>query len=197
MYGEALETSMNAAGTLEKQQEIALDSLANKMDILKATAEDLYDSLFNTDTISGFVEAGTGVLQFLADFTDSVGGLNNILPMLLSTMTGLFSQQIANGIGTIVNNLRIANEQEQLMAQNAEQLKTMFSDTSFIQALSGGGVTGSAAAESFNQLEQYYNKMQQYQHLMTQEEKEQYNLILNSIASAGDLNVQIAQQSDN
>ena len=196
MYGEALETSMNAAGTLEQQQEIALESLANKMDILRATAEDLYDSLFNTDTIGDFVDAGTGVLQFLADFTDSVGGLNNILPMLVFSMTQLFSGQIANGIGAVVNNLRIANEQEQLMAQNAEQLKLMFADSSLIQSLNSQGMMGEAAAQGFNQLKQYYTEMQQYQHLMTEEEKNQYNEILNNIRVLGEKKILLAEEEE-
>jgi len=131
MYGEALETSMNAAGTLEKQQEIALESIANKMDVLRATAEDLYDSLFNTKTISSFVDAGTKVLQFLANFTDSIGGLNNILPMLGFSLTQLFSKQIAAGAEAIVTNIIRVRDASILAKENMEQLRLVFSQSSF------------------------------------------------------------------
>ena len=194
MYGEALETSMNAAGTLEEQQEIAMESLKNKMDVLKATAEDLYDSLFDTDTIGGFIDAGTGILKFFTEFTDSVGGLNNILPTLAFNLTQLFSGQIANGIGTLVNNMRIASDQEKIMAQNAEQLKILFSDSALIQNLNGSGSTGVAAVQGFEELKQYYNEMQQYQQLMTKEEKEQYNEILKNIAALGEKKILLADE---
>ena len=36
MYGEALETSMNAAGTLQNQQEIAMDKLAKDLNVTKS-----------------------------------------------------------------------------------------------------------------------------------------------------------------
>jgi len=196
MYGDALETSMNAAGTLEKQQETALESIANKMDVLRATAEDLYDSLFDTKTISGFVDAGTGVLQFLTDFTDGVGGLNNMLPLLITSLTQLFSGQIANGIGTIINNLRIAKDEIAVMKQNGEQLKLIFSDSSLIQNLNSQGVVGIAAGQSFEQLKSYYTEMQQYQQLMSATEKEQYGLILNNIEALGNKNIQLAQETE-
>jgi len=131
MYGDALETSMNAAGTLEKQQETALESIANKMDVLRATAEDLYDSLFDTKTIGGFVGAGTKVLQFLTDFTDGVGGLNNILPMLGFSLTQLFSKQIAAGAEAIVTNITRIKDASILAKENMEQLKLVFSQSSF------------------------------------------------------------------
>ena len=196
MYGKALETSMNAAGTLEKQQEIAMESLANKMDVLKATAEDLYDSLFDTDTIGGFIDAGTNVLQFLADFTDGVGGLNNILPLLITSLTQLFSGQIANGIGSIINNFRIANQEAEMATLNAEHLKEMFKDSEMVKQMNSQGPVGQAAAANFEQLGDFYNRMQQYQHLMTEEEQKQYKLILENTVALGNKEVLLAEMTD-
>ena len=178
MYGEALETSMNAAGTLEKQQETAMESLANKMDVLKATAEDLYDSLFDTNTISGFVTAGTKVLAFFTKMADSIGGLNNILPLVVSSLTQLFSKQIANGIGTIASNFINVSESIKVADQNAEQLRVLFKDSAFQSAEGNTGRPGQVFTEGFTAMKSYYTTMQQYQSIMTQEEKEQYRLIL-------------------
>ena len=195
IYKGALETAGDAAGTLERQQSIAMESISNKMDVLKATAEDLYDSLFDTDTIISFIESGTKVLQFLADFTDSVGGLNNILPMLLTTMTGLFSSQIANGIGAIVNNFRIANEQEKMMAENAEQLRLIFADSD-LQKISNNANVQAASQQGLNSLKEFYNEMQQYSSLMNRDEKEQYKLLLDNIEKVGTMNKKVAEQEE-
>ena len=193
MYGEALRTSMSAAGTLEKQQEVALESLANKMDILKATAEDLYDSLFNVDTITGFVEAGTGVLQFFADFSDAIGGLNNLLPILGSLGLQVFSEQIGRGLSTIVINARNAKEAIDMMITNQQQLQAMFQDSSILNI----NVENNAALkEYFDELMSYYNEMSQYQGIMSKEQKDQYNNILKMKEAAGSLAVEVEQQKE-
>ena len=43
----------------------------------------------------------------------------------------------------------------------------------------------------------YYSQMQQYQSIMSKEEKNQYNNILNMTEKAGELNVQIENQKNN
>ena len=190
MYGEALETSMNAAGTLQKQQEIAMDSLAKKMQVLQTTAEDLYDSLFNVDTITNWVEAGTGALQFLTDFTDAVGGLNNILPMLGSLGLQVFSNQIGRGLSTIVINARNFNTEANMMKSNQEALQLMFQDSSFLQG-------DAAQSQSLRELLDFYGEMSQYQSIMTKEQKEQYKNLLKLKESAGSLNNELEESAKN
>jgi hypothetical protein len=190
MYGEALETSMNAAGTLEKQQEIAMDSLANKMDVLKATAEDLYDSLFNTDTISSFLDTGTGILQFFADFSDSIGGLNNLLPMLGSIGLQVFSEQIGRGLATIVINARNARAELDMMKSSQAALQSMFTNSTFVGL---DPETNTHLKEMLG----YYQEMSQYQSIMSQEQKEQYNNILKIKESAGSVSVEVNKQKEN
>ena len=195
MYGEALETSLNAAGTLEKQQETAMQSLANKMDVLKATAEDLYDSLFDTDTIGDFIDRGTDLLQLVSNFTDAVGGLNNIIPMLGSIGLRVFSEQIGRGLATIVNNARNAAQAAQLMKDNFEQVKLNFSDSS-IFGTAGSEAEQIAMENAVGNIRTYYEKMYQYQSMMTKEQKEQYDLILNTKREAGELSVKVANQTN-
>lgn len=178
MYGEALETSLEAAGTLEKQQETAMDSLANKMDVLKATAEDLYDSLFSTETIGTFLEKGTKLLQFFADLTDSLGGLNNILPMLGSIGLQVFSEQIARGLASVVINARNVVDQSRLMKENFEQIKAAFADSSVFSYKENDAAMTKIVAQETEKIYNYYKEMYPYQQYMTKEEKEQYNYIL-------------------
>ena len=192
MYGEALETSLNAAGTLEKQQAIAMDSLANKMDVLKSTAEDLYDSLFDTDTVSDFVEKGTEVLQFFANFTDAVGGLNNILPMLGSIGLQVFNEQIGRGLTTMIINARNARAEIDNIKVAQQSLATMFSDSNFAT----GSIVNATPEikENYQELVNFYSEMSQYQSMMNQEQKEEYKNLLEIKKTAGDLLVEIENQ---
>ena len=191
MYGDALKTSMEAAGTLEEQQEIALDSLSNKMDQLKATAEDLYDSLYDEEDIKGLVEGLTEVIQGIADFSDAIGGLKNLIPMLGSVAAGVFSNQIAKGLSTIVINAQNARKETQMMTDNYNQLKMMFSDSTLFSSVEDENMNSEAMKQGVEQLKEYYSTMQQYQGIMSEEQKETYNSVLNNIAKVGELNIEI------
>ena len=195
MYGDALKTSMEAAGTLEEQQEIALDSLSNKMDQLKATAEDLYDSLYDEEDIKGLVEGLTKVVQGIADFSDAIGGLKNLIPMLGSVAAGVFSNQIAKGLSTIVINAQNARKETQMMTDNYNQLKMMFSDSALFSSVEDENMNSGAMKQGVEQLEKYYSTMQQYQGIMSEEQKETYNSVLNNIAKVGELNIEIEKSA--
>ena len=52
MYRDTLETAEGAIGTLDKQQEIYMDSAVAKMQSLSAAGEGLINSLFNADNIN-------------------------------------------------------------------------------------------------------------------------------------------------
>ena len=196
MYGEALETSMNAAGTLEKQQEIALDSLANKMDILKATAEDLYDSMIDENTIKGFVEGLTSVVQLLANFADATGGLNNLLPLLGATALNVFSNQISQSLGTMIINMRNVRDEQELMQQNQMALQQMFSDSSLFTVNNINDSAEVARKEALQETVNLYKELVPYASIMTKEEREQYDFILKQSVKAGELKTKIAEMTE-
>lgn len=195
MYGEALETSMEAAGTLEKQQEIALDSLANKMDILRATSEDLYDSLINENDLKKLIDGLTQIVQLTADFADATGGLSTLLPALISSLTKLFSQQISQGLGSIITNIRTDIDKAKVDIQNQAALQAMFKDSSLFQSTTNRAGE-QARVEGLTRLKNLYGELSQYQSIMTQEEQQQYNYIVDLANEAGQLNVKIAEQKD-
>ena len=196
MYNEALETSMNSAGTLEKQQEIALESLNKKITVLKTTAEDLYDSLFDTKTIGDFVDAGTNLIQFLADFVDGVGGLNNILPLVVFNLTQLFSKQIAAGAESIITNLTRTSDAAALAEQNMRQLELIFADSSFQKGEGAGGRVGFAFEQGQGQLNNLFQQMGQYQSIMNEQEKQNYDLLLKQQIAVNEQRNNLAEMVD-
>ena len=193
MHEKALATSMGAVGTLSQQQAIAAESLAKKMEKMSATAEDLYGNLFDEDSLIGLVEIGTEALQLLADFTESVGGLKNLLPMIGSIGLQVFNEQIGRGLANIVVNAQTANREIITMKESQQALQSIFSNSNFV---SGTGTNTEALKENVEELYSYYQQMVPYQSIMTKEQKEQYNNILNMKVAAGDLAISLEKQAE-
>ena len=110
MYADAMKTSQNAAGTLQKQQDIYMESTAAHLNQLKSATEDLYDSLLNPEGINPLIDGLTLVTDFTANFVDAIGGGGNALLGLGSIATQVFSKHLANGIATTIQNMKVAKE---------------------------------------------------------------------------------------
>lgn len=118
MYEEALNTSENSMGTLQKQQDIYMESTAAHLQQLKTTSEDLYDSLLDPDGLNPLIDALAILTKGMATFVDSIGGGAGVLLNFGSIGAKVFSKQIAQGIATSVINFRNAKENAaQLQAQ--------------------------------------------------------------------------------
>jgi len=109
-YNKALNTAQNAAGTLQKQQDIYMESIAAHLQTLKAAVENIYDSLADTDSINGIVDGLTIAANVAANLVDSLGGGVSVLKMVGAVGLNVFSQQIAKGINTTITNLEIGRD---------------------------------------------------------------------------------------
>lgn len=116
MYTKALETSANAAGTLQKQQDIYMESTQAHLNQLRAASEDLYDSLLDPEGLNPVIDGLTLMTNLFSNFVDSIGGGGGVLLALGSIGTKVFSQQLASGIATFITNMQNAKE-------NANQLR--------------------------------------------------------------------------
>lgn len=119
MYTQALETSKNSAGTLQEQQDTFMDSTEAHLQRLTTESENLYNSLFNANTINPFLDALTNLLSLLTSFVDGIGGIVPILTTLGSVGLRVFSSQIGEGLGTSIINFKEASK-------NAEKLRNQF-----------------------------------------------------------------------
>lgn len=115
MYEKALNTSANAMGTLQNQQDIYMESTEAHLQQLRTATEDVYDSLFNAKSFNVLLDGLTFAVNGLADFVDGIGGGGNALLALGSIATTVFSKQISSGIMTTINNFKS-------MKDNAEQV---------------------------------------------------------------------------
>ena len=67
MYESALSTSQNSAGTLQKQQEIYMESLEAKLQKLSTAGEKVFDALFNNEGIGDLIEGLSVIVDKFAD----------------------------------------------------------------------------------------------------------------------------------
>lgn len=105
-YTKALETSRNAVGTLQEQQDIYMESTKAHLRELSAAQEELFGSLLDADTINLFADGMTKVTKTLTTFVNVAGGGKGVLLALGTIGTQVFSSQISQGIAKSIMNLK-------------------------------------------------------------------------------------------
>ena len=131
MYNSAKATSQSSAGTLEKQNEIALDSFEKKIQQLNTSVETLYLTLVDSNAFKFLIDGFTAALEVLNSFVNSLGGARTLLLSFGGIAASALSGKIGQSIGVFAKN-RIENKQVRTAIQsrddyiaNAEQqLKT-------------------------------------------------------------------------
>ena len=117
MYQDALSISEGAAGTLQQQQDIYMESAAAHIQQMKTSFEGLYDSLLDEDSIIAVTDALTNVVNLLTNLVDALGGGANTLLAFGSIATRVFSKNLAQGIAITIDNIkRLKINTEQLTA---------------------------------------------------------------------------------
>ncbi len=107
-YNKALNTAQNAAGTLQEQQDIYMESTEAHLESLKAKVEDIFDSLINPDDVEPLIDLLAELASLTANWIDGLGGGINILKSLGSVGLMVFGDQIAKSINISATNLQIA-----------------------------------------------------------------------------------------
>ena len=98
MYTEALNTSQNSLGTLQKQQNIYLESTDAKLNELRATSEDLWDSLIDSKEVNKGIGLLKNIVQVGDNFVDAFGGGSKAILAFGATFASVFNKQISNAI---------------------------------------------------------------------------------------------------
>lgn len=172
MYSQAINTSRNSMGTLQKQQDIYMESTEAHLQVLQTQWEDLYDSLLDTDTINNLIDSLTKVIKLFTELTDSIGGGNNLFLMLGATATRVFGKQLAQGIVNFNNNLRKTRE-------NALQLKAQLENIGHLDFINQSIKSDAAQAliDAQKQASKYYDYMN----------NEQINEVNNIVEQIGEI----------
>ena len=106
MYTEALQTSTNAAGTLQHQQDIYMESTRAHLKQLKAEAEETYNTLLDADAINTFADIFTYAIGEFNDFINGLGGGTEAFIKFGAIAVNIFNQQIARSITATIDNIK-------------------------------------------------------------------------------------------
>lgn len=111
MYNKAVETSMSSQGTLQKQQDIYMESTAAHIQKMQTAWEDVKDSLLKPKDINPIIDASEKVATTFETAIDTVGGLRGILAALGTVALQVFSSSLGKSVSGFVDNLRIAKNE--------------------------------------------------------------------------------------
>lgn len=106
MYTEALDTSKNSAGELQRQQDIYMESTEAYLQKLATEAERTYDILFDDSAVKTMTSALTGMLSVLNSFFLGTGGGTSTLSVLGLSAVNIFSEQISKEMERLKENKR-------------------------------------------------------------------------------------------
>ena len=106
MYLNTLETSKNAMGTLQKQQDAWADSIEGASNRVASSLEGLYSRILNDDVIINMTNGLASFLEYFTGLIDALGGLETILPAITGLMVSTFAPAIVSGLTSGMMNLR-------------------------------------------------------------------------------------------
>ena len=143
MYTETLQKSQNAAGTLNRQQEIYMQSTEAGLQRLRTEAEETYKILFDTDTVNDFISLLEKLLSTTNVFLSALGGGKQTLANLGLIATQVFSNQIGKSLERVTENVEAKRSNK-----DAEKLKQEIIDQHAVSGDDFIGVVNSEALET-------------------------------------------------
>ena len=117
MYNKAVETSMKSQGTLQKQQDIYMESTVAHLQKMRTSLEGVKDSLLEPNDINPILDGLTSFIEILEKAVDMVGGLQGLFAGLAPVILKAMGPSLASGIDNIINN-RAIEEQNQALYQS-------------------------------------------------------------------------------
>ena len=178
MYTDALETSSNAMGTLQHQQDIYMQSTEAHLKKLKATWQDLYDSAINDDEVNTGIDLLTNLVQTFDNFIDSFGGGVKTIGALGAVIANVFNKQISGAIANFVQNQTKMEQNINLLEKKRQMLETNASTS---------GVSGPADQAELAGIQTQLKYAQQIHEVEVGITQEQYNQLTNLQVQMGEL----------
>ena len=183
MYTEALETSANAAGTLQKQQDIYMESTEAHLKELKTSLESVYGNLIDTDELNVGIDLLTDLAKVVDNFISSFGGGLSSIAGIGVIIANIFNKQIATGISNVlINHQKLVNNVEKLSLK-AQQLKLEYSNPDNTKNMTvEQQAAGLSYAAEYQKQAEYAKQIQDLQKGMTNEEYQRLTTLQGQIS---------------
>jgi hypothetical protein len=181
MYTDALEMSANAAGTLQEQQDIYMESTVAHLKELKATWQDLYDSAIDDDEINVGIDLITNLVQTFDNFIDSFGGGIKTIGALGAVIANVFNKQISASIANFVENQSKMEQNIALLDKKRQAIET---------GAATNGITRPGEQAELANVQTQLKYAEQIQQVEAGISQEQYNQLTNLQVQIGELEKQ-------
>lgn len=162
MYEANKTISENSLGELQKQQDIYMESTKAHLEKLQNASEGLKDSLFNNKSVNQFLDVLTFGIEQIESLVTGLGGAGNIILGVFSSLGNIYSNKIGQSIGGILSNLGKVNDTNQSILNKA-YLQSEYAD---------------ASEEAINKMVSLQNDKLKYEDVLTENEKERYNILI-------------------
>lgn len=123
-YTAALNMSANAAGTLNEQQDIYMQSTQAHLQQLSTATEGVFDSLLGGEDINKAANAIIPIVEGIESVIDAIGGGAGVLQLFGPMLLRSFSPEIAQQILTIHHNLQAVASNKQALENLHETINT-------------------------------------------------------------------------
>ena len=177
-YSSAVETSKNAIGTLQEQQDIYMESTTAKLKTLKATWQDLYDGLIDEQEIGAGIDSLANLVQIFDNFIDSFGGGIKSITAFGAIVANIFNKQI----GVAIANAQL-NQQKYQQNLDLLERKKEFITAGTLQS-KASSIQGIGEQANYETQILYAQKIQEAQKGIS---SEQYNQLTNLQQQIGQL----------
>lgn len=150
MYNSALKTSENALGTLQKQQDIYMDSIEAHINKLETAKEEVFNTLIDADSFKDLIDTVTTLTETLNTFFETFGGGLNGIMALMGMIAPMFKNQLTNGFISTTKNIKDIFTNKNLMQAQvsaAREKQTQFIDQDNLgEAMAFNGTIGGMQA---------------------------------------------------
>ena len=120
MYQEALSISEGAAGTLQQQQDIYMESVEAHLQKLRTEADRTYQIIFDPETSNTLIDVLTSFIETFNDFIEGLGGGLNVILNIGMQIANLFNKQIGQSIERQIENVEIWKRNKDSLAMKKE-----------------------------------------------------------------------------
>ena len=189
-YTESLETSREAAGSLQKQQDIYMESMEAHLQQLSTEGERVYNNLFNADAANPLIDTLTRLVSIIGDAVGGLGGIGPIIMSLGAIFTQVFSKQIGSSITTTFLNMKNAKKDIAELKESIATLQKAGEGTTnqatkqiakMGQDVNNFALKGIITQEQADELQSYINKLDELQNIQEElnAQQEQYQGAVN------------------
>lgn len=125
MYQKELNVSLRATGALQEQQDIYMESTEAHLNNLSASTEGLFNSLLKAEDVNPVIDALSGIVGLVKNFSDSIGGAQGAILLLGNVFMNTMQNKIDQSLTNTITNFK-AKTQQNLQTQAMSDIIQQF-----------------------------------------------------------------------